>query len=123
MLDMNLKLAAEEFVRYLNSSKEVKDFQAVQKKFNNDPEVSELCQKFTRLAQEFRQKQATGSVTQEEINTIKQLQQQINTHPVTQEYAQKQQELKIVLQEYNVCISEIIGLDFSATVAPQTGCC
>jgi hypothetical protein len=31
MLDMNLKLAAEEFVRYLNSSKEVKDFQAAKR--------------------------------------------------------------------------------------------
>ncbi len=122
MLDMNLKLAAEEFVRYLNSSKEVKDFQAAQEKFNNDPEVSELYQRFTRLAQEFQQKQATGSVTQEEINTIKQLQQQINTHPVTQEYAQKQQELMVILQDCNQAISEITGFDFSATAAPAASC-
>ncbi len=119
---MNLKLAAEKFVRYLNSSKEVKDFQAAQEKFNNDPEVSELYGRFTRLAQEFQQKQATGTVTQEEINTIKQLQQQINTHPVTQEYSQKQQELMVVLQDCNQTISEVTGFDFSATAAPAVLC-
>ncbi len=119
---MNLKLAAEEFVRYLNSSKEVKDFQAAQEKFNNDPEVSELYGRFTWLAQEFQQKQATGTVTQEEINTIKQLQQQINTHPVTQEYSQKQQELMVVLQDCNQTISEVTGFDFSATAAPAVLC-
>lgn len=122
MLDMNLKLAAEEFVRYLNSSKEVKDFQTAQEKFNNDPEVSELYERFSRLAQEFQQKQATGSVTQEEIKTIKQLQQQINTHPITREYAQKQQELMVVLQDCNQTISEVTGFDFSATAAPAAAC-
>jgi cell fate (sporulation/competence/biofilm development) regulator YlbF (YheA/YmcA/DUF963 family) len=122
MSDINLKLAAEEFVRYLNSSKEVKDFQAAHEKFSNDPEVTELYQRFTRLAQEFRQKQATGSVTHEEINTIKQLQQQINTHPVTQEYVQKQHELRIILQDCNIGISEIIGLDFSSTITPVRTC-
>jgi len=119
---MNLKLAAEEFVRYINLSKEVKDFQAAEERFNNDPEVSELYQRFTQLAQEFQQKQATGSVTQEEINTIKQLQQQINTHPITQEYSQKQQTLKFMLQDCNSGISEILGLDFSDTTA-TSACC
>jgi cell fate (sporulation/competence/biofilm development) regulator YlbF (YheA/YmcA/DUF963 family) len=122
MLDMNLKLAAKEFIRYLNSSKEVQDFQAAEEKFNNDPEVSELHQRFTQLAQEFQQKQATGSVTQEEINTIKQLQKQINDHPATQKYAQKQQELKFMLQDCNSGISEILGLDFSDTAA-TSACC
>jgi cell fate (sporulation/competence/biofilm development) regulator YlbF (YheA/YmcA/DUF963 family) len=119
---MNLKLAAEEFVRYLNSSKEVKNFQAAKNKFSNDTEVTELYQKFTGLAQEFRQKQATGSVTQEEINMLRQLQQQINTHPVTQEYVQKQHELRLILQDCNIGISEIMGLDFSSTITPVRTC-
>ena len=46
MSDIQLKNAAEEFVRYLRSSRTVKEFQTVQGIYQNNPEIKKLREEY-----------------------------------------------------------------------------
>lgn len=122
MIDIQLKLAAEEFVRYLKSSQSVKKFQIAQSVFQNNPEILKLRENFTSLAKRYRQKEADGTLTQNDIDMVRDIQKCLNIHPITIEYAQSQQELITMLQACNNTISSILGFDFAATAAPTANC-
>lgn len=122
MIDIQLKLVAEEFVRYLKSSQPVKEFQMVQGVYQNNPEVKKLREEYISLSQKFQQKQSSGTLTQEDINAIRKIQTSLSRHPVTERYAQAQQTMVTMLQECNDAMSEVLGFDFAATAAPAASC-
>lgn len=124
MSDKQLKLleVAEEFVQTLKSSRLVQEFQTAQGLYLNNPEVEKLREEFNSLARMFQQKQAVGTLTQEDINVIRKMQANMNRHPVTMQYAQAQQAMVMMLQECNNVMSELLGFDFSATAAPAASC-
>lgn len=122
MIDIQLKLAAEEFVRYLNSSQSMKKFQTAQNIFQNNPEILKLREDFTSLAKRYRQKEADGTLTQNDIDMVRDSQKRLNTHPITIQYVQSQQAMIMMLQDCNSAISQILGFDFAATAAPTASC-
>lgn len=122
MIDMKIKLTAEEFVRYLKSSDEMKQFQIAKGLFENDPELKKLREEFTLLAKEFQQKQLSQSITQGEINRIRALQRTIGAHPLAVQFANAQEALVGMLQHCNGALSEELGFDFAATAAAAGSC-
>lgn len=122
MIDIQLKLAAEEFVRYLKSSQPVKKFLASQSIFQSNTEILKLREDFTSIVKIYRQKEADGNLTENDIHMVRDIQKRLNTHPITIEYVQSQQEMIMMLQDCNNAISNILGFDFAATAAPTASC-
>jgi len=114
--------AVEEFVRNLSSSQAVKEFQSAQTEYQNNPDVKKMQEEYVSVAQNFQQKQTNGTLTQEDINVIRQLQANLNRHPAIIRYAQTQQMMVMMLQDCNSAISEMLGFDFAATAAPTSSC-
>ena len=121
-MDMQIKLAAEEFVHFVRSSEAMKQFQNAQERYNKDPEVSQLRNEFMSLTRALQQKQYNNALTQEEIGRYRKLQQNLSSHPIAREFAQAQQELVELLQACNTGMSEVLGFDFAATAAPAASC-
>ena len=122
MLDKHLKSIAEEFVQTLKSTRLVQEFETKQSLYLNNAEVRKMREEYIALAQKFQQKQAVGTLTQEDINVIRKFQANLNRHPITMQFAQAQQEMVMMLQECNSEMNEILGFDFSATAAPAASC-
>lgn len=123
MIDEHLKSVVEELIVYLNNSDSVKEYKDSKREFETNPELLRLSKEFARLSQEFHAKQTQKTLTQDDIDIIRNLRQKINAHTVTQRHAQAQQKLMAKLLEYNNIISGILGFDFAATVSPKSGCC
>jgi len=122
MIDMKTKLIAEEFVRYLRSSDEMKRFQAAKVLFENDPELRTLKEEFTLLAKEFQQKQHSQSITQGEIDRMRSLQRGISMHPRAVQFAKAQEAFMHTLRDCNTALSEELGFDFAATAMAAASC-
>lgn len=122
MFDKQLKSVAEEFVQSLKSSRLVQEFQSAENVYLNNPEVKKMREEYNSLARMFQQKQAVGTLTQEDINVIRKMQANMNRHPVTMQFAQAQQAMVMMLQDCNNEMSEVLGFDFSATAAPAASC-
>lgn len=121
-MDMTIKLAAEEFVRFIRSSQEMREFQSVRERYNKDPEISKLREEFLSLGRQLQQKQYDNSITQAEIERYKELQKRLSSYHLSREYAQVQQQLIQLLQACNEGLSEVLGFDFAATAAPTAAC-
>ena len=121
-MEMTIKLAAEEFIRFVRNSEEMKQFHRTRERYNNDPETKKLRDDFLSLTRQLQQKQYDNTLTREEIDRYKATQRQLNSHALSREYAQAQQQLIELLQACNRGISEVLGFDFAATAAPAASC-
>ncbi|MEX1275093.1 MAG: YlbF family regulator [Bacteroidota bacterium] len=122
MVDIRLKLGADEFVRYLSSSNAVKEFQTAKGQFDNNPAIVNMRGEYTTLAKAYQEKERSGTVTQDDISGLRTVQKNFNAHPATERYGRAQQALIMLLQECNGTISEGLGFDFAATAAPAASC-
>jgi cell fate (sporulation/competence/biofilm development) regulator YlbF (YheA/YmcA/DUF963 family) len=123
MIDERLESVVEELIVYLNNSDSVKDYNNSKREFETNPELLRLSKEFARLSQEFHVKQVQKTLTQDDIDSIRNLRQKINALSVTQRHAQAQQKLISELLECNNLISSILGFDFAAAVSAKSGCC
>jgi len=110
------------FARSLKSMEAVKRFFEARRRFETDEELSRCRESFNQAARTFRENQAAGTLTEQEINRVRTLQSSMNLHPRTVEYLLAQQEMAELLQECNQQIFEVLGLDFAAIAIPK-GCC
>jgi cell fate (sporulation/competence/biofilm development) regulator YlbF (YheA/YmcA/DUF963 family) len=117
-----LRNAALSFARSLKSTDAAKQFLEARHSFETDEELSQSRAVFNQAAQDFREMQDAGTLTEQEINRVRTLQSNLNMHPRTIEYMRAQQEMAELLQECNQQILEVLGLDFSA-IAISSGCC
>lgn len=122
-MDRQVKLAAEEFARFVRSSQVMQRFQTAQERYNNDPEVSQLRNEFMSLTRALQQKQYNNTLTQEEIGQYKKLQLTLGSHPIAREFVQAQQEIVELLKACNIGLCEVLGFDFAATAALVASCC
>jgi cell fate (sporulation/competence/biofilm development) regulator YlbF (YheA/YmcA/DUF963 family) len=104
-------LASEAFVRY----------QQTRAHFNADHEAHDLMEQLARTQARLRQKQSKGDVNQAEIDSLRLLQQRVQSNSVIMAYAQSQEEAVNVLREVNGEISQLLGINF-ATFANHSTC-
>jgi cell fate (sporulation/competence/biofilm development) regulator YlbF (YheA/YmcA/DUF963 family) len=117
-----LRNAVLSFASSLKSTDAVTRFFEARRKLETDAELSRSREAFNQAARSFREKQAAGTLTEQEISRVRTLQANLNLHPRTVELLHAQQEMAELLQECNQQIFEVLGLDFSAIAAPS-GCC
>jgi cell fate (sporulation/competence/biofilm development) regulator YlbF (YheA/YmcA/DUF963 family) len=123
MISTEPQNAADVFVTALETDESISAFREAKRRFDQNEELKALRTTYSERLPELQRKQADGTLTQEDINAMRSLQEKINGHPVTVEMLRTQEQATKVLQESNSTISEILGFDFSATAASPAGCC
>ncbi len=101
---INNLLASEAFVRY----------QQAQAVLTEDRQARTLLEQLSQAQADIRKKQATNSVAQVEIESLRTLQVQVQNNKVISTYAQTQQEAINFLREINNEISQLLGINFAS---------
>jgi cell fate (sporulation/competence/biofilm development) regulator YlbF (YheA/YmcA/DUF963 family) len=117
-----LRNAVLSFASSLKSTDAVTRFFEARRNLETDVELSRSREAFNQAARSFREKQAAGTLAEQEISRVRTLQANLNLHPRTVKLLHAQQEMAELLQECNQQILEVLGLDFSAIAVPS-GCC
>lgn len=123
MISTELQNAADAFVTALETDESISAFREAKRRFDRNEELKALRTTYSERLPELQRKQADGTLTQEDINALRSLQEKVNGHPVTVEMLRTQEQATKVLHKSNSTISEILGFDFSATAASPAGCC
>ena len=123
MISRELQNTADAFVTALEKNESISAYRAAKGQSEENEELQQLRLTYSELLPELQQKQADGTLTQEDIKNLRSLQEQINQHPTSVELLRTLQESTPILKECNSTISRILGFDFSENAAPPSGCC
>ncbi|PSP54772.1 regulator [Halobacteriales archaeon QS_1_67_19] len=99
---------------------EYQRFEETKEAVENDEEAQERVEEFEQLRQEFMLARQTGEATKEDIQKVRQAQQELHELPVMDEYLQAQEELEAKLEAVNDAISAQLAVDFGDQAS---GCC
>lgn len=122
MLNEQLKNKINSFVQSLKKRDSYIEYEKWMTANNNDEKLNSLRKEFGKLRKHFIENQNNGNVTQEEINRLRELQSELNSHPIVTKLINSQNDLIPMLQLCNQRISEEIGLDFAQNAAPSSCC-
>lgn len=122
MIDNQTKFIADNFIRSLQAMPQVMDYLDALSAYENDNEINNLTEKYYTLSGEFQKKQYDGTLTQEEISELREITSKIQTNPLNINLAEKQNNIKSILQECNEAISNEISMDFAKLAAPSSCC-
>lgn len=122
MIDNQTKFIADNFIRSLQAMPQVMDYLDALSAYENDSEINNLTEKYYTLSGEFQKKQYDGTLTQEEISELREITSKIQTNPLNINLAEKQNNIKSILQECNEAISNEISMDFAKLAAPSSCC-
>ncbi len=122
MLSTPLLLAAENFVVAIKSSKEFDGFMKAKAMFKNHPELHMTRERFNKRSTQLQPKQTTGTLTKDEINELRALLDELNAHPVTNQFVRARINMVEALQGCNRALSAELRFDFAAAAAPPSCC-
>jgi cell fate (sporulation/competence/biofilm development) regulator YlbF (YheA/YmcA/DUF963 family) len=122
-MEKQIEYVANDFVRALQSVPEVIEYLEALSNYESDEKIINLTERYYSLSAEFQKKQYEGNLTQEEINEIRTITSQIQNDPHNTELTRTQNQIKQILQQCNVTISNEISMDFAKLAAPASGCC
>ena len=120
--DSAIERSTREFAATLLEDPAVIEFRTAEAALENDPEFVRLSESYNGLAQQLQQKQSDGSLTQEQINELRELQAQINSHSAAQRFIAAREQNAALVHDCNHEISSILGFDFGAVAGPRGGC-
>lgn len=109
----------EEFVEALKGTPVVRRFAEASRRFEGNQEVQSLMETLLR----FQRAQQTGGMSPSELREVRDAQARFRNHPVVQEFLAARDAVVALLQETNLVISEVLGLDFGQTAGPAGGSC
>lgn len=114
--------ATDMFVSHLIASEAFIRYHQAQVSMNTDPQANALLNQLAEMQSEMRQKQASNSLTKDEIDALRSLQTKARENTVIKEYADSQQEVIRYIREINTEINRLLGIDF-ASLTRRSGCC
>lgn len=121
-MEVQLQQAVDQFCTELGNHPRVIDFKRAKDDFFNDAELKALRTRYNELLLAARKKQYDGTLTQEEIDSVRSLQAQVSKHPITQRYVETREEVLSVLNDCNREISELLGFNYAQVAAPPVNC-
>ena len=114
-LDVNVEEAAREFALKLGQAIPIVEFRQAKERMEVDEGAQRLLAEIRERQQRLLLKrQNGGDITQEEIDALRRLQREVQTHPLISAYFRAQQIAQAFLPEVNLEISELLGFDFGA---------
>ena len=111
------------FIRALRATPVVQRFVGAQRRFDTDPEVQKRLETFQRLADGFQRAQQAGDARPDQVREIRDAQARVQAHPLVREFVAAREAVGVLLQETNLAISEVLGVDFGQTAGPARGAC
>ena len=118
----NLLQATTTLAENLLQSEPFMHYHKSYKNFEEDIQASLLLQNLSQTQSELRRKQSQSKISEEDLNQLRELQQQAQSNQIIIEYAEAQQAAIEYLREINQEISNLIGVDFGS-LARSSGCC
>jgi cell fate (sporulation/competence/biofilm development) regulator YlbF (YheA/YmcA/DUF963 family) len=97
-------------------------YRAATNGLNDDAHASAILQQLAELQAELRIRQTQGTLTSEDLNQLRSLQDDAQRNPVIAEHLEAQQSVIDAIREINREISSCLGVDF-ASLARTPGCC
>lgn len=97
-------------------------YRAATSRLNDDVHASAILQELGELQTELRTRQMQGTLTSEDINQLRSLQNEAQDNPVIAEQLEAQQGVIDAIRDINQEISNWLGMDF-ASLARAPGCC
>ncbi|MGB9585796.1 MAG: YlbF family regulator [Anaerolineales bacterium] len=117
----NLDEATQSLVENILASEAFVQYQRAQIRLNSNPEAMGLLRQLSQLQAEIRKKQSNGGVTQEDIQMLRRVQQNVQNNRIIMDYARSQEEAVNFLRQINNEISQLLGVNF-ATLANRATC-
>lgn len=121
-MELQLQQGADRFIAFLKNDPTVNAFTNANHAFFNDPELADLRKRYNELLMVARKKQYDGTLTQEEIDTIRTLQTKVGEHPITERFIRSRNEVIQVLNECNNEMSSLLGFNYAQVAAPPATC-
>jgi cell fate (sporulation/competence/biofilm development) regulator YlbF (YheA/YmcA/DUF963 family) len=97
-------LASEVFIRY----------EQAQIRLNEDRQARDLLEQLSHTQARLREKQSNGGVTQQDIDSLRAIQEKFKRNDIIMGYALAQQNAVDFLREINDEISQLLGIDFAS---------
>jgi cell fate (sporulation/competence/biofilm development) regulator YlbF (YheA/YmcA/DUF963 family) len=116
----DLMAATQALAENLLASEPFALYQQAHARFDADPEARGLIERLSQTQADLRRRQMSRSVTQTDVDQLRALQSEVQSHPVIVDYAYTQQGAITYLREINQAISELIGTDFAALAKKST---
>ena len=121
-LEPKMTDAALNLGKTLTSAKEYVGYQRAKQVFYEDVSARNLMAELAKAEVGVRRAAADGTITPEDLQTLSDLQTQVQANPVITEFTTRKQELTTFLQGINNEISQLLGINF-ALVAKHSSCC
>lgn len=122
MLNPTVEAATRDFSLKLRAAPPLAGFWRAKARLEADEEAWGILVELQERQQTLMRSQQNGSgVTQEEIDTLRQLQSEAQQNATITAYVQAQQRAQAFLPEVNMQISQLLGFDFGS-LAGAGGC-
>lgn len=121
-LEPKMTEAALNLGKTLTSAKEYVSYQRAKQVLNEDVSARNLMSDLAKAEMGVRRAAGNGTITPEDLQTLSDLQTQLQTNPVITDFTTSKQELTTFLQGINNEISQLLGINF-ALIAKHSSCC
>ncbi|MFW5801433.1 MAG: YlbF family regulator [Spirochaeta sp.] len=122
MIQAEVRDAISELVGAIRSTDASRTYIETQSEYSTNQELAQLRLRYAQMIQDFQRKQEDGDYTQEDIDAVREIQMQVNSHPAAQAVIEAKQQLQGLLRECNQSMSRILGMDFAQIAAVNSGC-
>jgi cell fate (sporulation/competence/biofilm development) regulator YlbF (YheA/YmcA/DUF963 family) len=110
--------AAERLAEVLVREEPIAAFRQAQAEFEADPQAQQVLDQLASAQADLRVRQRDGSVSQADLDHLRDLQRQAGASQAIMGYAEAQQLANDYLLGVNLEISRLIGVDFGALARP-----
>lgn len=119
----DLDTATKTFAEAVVASPEYREYIRTAELFEKDTEAQSLFEAFQNAQQQLSAQQQWGAGSTDEIQRVRDLEQQVQENTTLSEHFKAQTELVDTLKELNTVIGEELGFDYAALAMPPKNCC
>ena len=107
----------------LQKSEPLIQYKEAERNLQADKTAMQLLTDLSGLQQQIRSQQHNGSLSESDINRLRELQLSISTNDAIMKYNLAKQMAESLLKEVNQEISQLLGIDFASLTRRSGGCC
>ncbi|MCA0454849.1 MAG: YlbF family regulator [Chloroflexi bacterium] len=120
-LPSNVETTAKTLIESLLRTPTMVDVQQAKRSLDEDAETQALLKRYATAQSDLRSRQTSGSITQQDINFLRELQLQVQTNSKVIAFVEAQRFARFLLDETSSQLGEALGIDFTAMSAAS--CC
>lgn len=121
-MEKTLQEAAQNFCAVLKDDDTVRAFYEARDAYDRDEDIYQMRMDYTQLVHDLRNRQTQGTLTEQDLEGLRTLEQKIHNHEYTQALSGAQSNLAGLLEHCNMEISEAVGFDYASSAAPPKSC-